>query len=131
MSQELKIGNKGLIVGKSLIIAGISLFGYIIYSVTSAQLGYNSCPEFGRSVSFEIIGWCGEPSQYWPYVFGALISNVLGFFVSLSALTRFRSPYASTRTRISVEILLTGLAILFLLFSMLVIMNNFHIDYYG
>lgn len=131
LNQQMKFGNKGIVAGKVIIIAGLCLLGYTLYSVISAQLGFDSCPQFGRGDSIVIISWCGDPSQYWPYVFGSLISLVLGFFVFLSALTRFSSPYETTRNRISIEIMLTTFAVVFLGVSILLILSNFHVDYYG
>jgi hypothetical protein len=119
--------NFGTIAGKAIVIAGLTLLGYCTYAIVSGSFGYQICPQFRQSV---IIGWCGDPQMYAGYVVSSVISIVLGSFLYLMS-AKAVGFNSRNRMKVAIEILFVLIAFLLLAGSMLLILNNFHIDYYG
>lgn len=115
------------IAGKSILIAGLVLFGYSSYLVIFEQLGSQSCPEFREGTI--IIGWCGQESLLVTYLIKSMIVIVLGTSLYLWA----NSLNHSSRdiTTAAPQIFLAVFAIFLISLHTLMIFVNFHVDYYG
>lgn len=118
----------GISAGKTIVIAGMVAFAYSSYAMVSEQIGYQGCPQFrGGSI---IIGWCGQPSLLTAYLLISMTTIVLGTLLFMLA-TSSKSSGRRGGTKIAVQIFLAAFAIILLALNVLMIVNNFHVDYYG
>ncbi len=128
MNQEIGTSkNKlGIIAGKAILVAGLVLLGYCAYAIASENLGYQICPQFRQSVV--VIGWCGNPSMYIGYVVSSTVSIALGSFLYLMSA---KETHPSSRAKVAIEVLFVLVAFFLLAGSVLLILYNFHTDFYG
>jgi hypothetical protein len=115
------------IAGKSILIAGLILFGYSSYLVIFEQFSSQSCPQFREGTI--IIGWCGQESLLPTYLVQSVIVIVLGTLLYLWA----KSLNHSSRdiTTVATQIFLAVFAIFLISLHILMIFVNFHVDFYG
>lgn len=118
---------KTILAGKVILIAGLILFAYSSYATILEQLGFLSCPQFrGGSV---IIGWCGQSSLLLTYLIKSMVVIVLG--TSLFMWASHSKKSTRDRATLAVQIFLALIAISLISLQTLMILNNFHVDFYG